>query len=560
MNTSKDATTARPAGALGILLGLALARLALHCATNGNYGFHRDELGVLDDARFLDWGYVSYPPFTPFVARLALLLFGPSLVGLRFFAVLAQSIGMVVAGLMARELGGRRWAQVVAALATAIAPMAVCMGTMFQYIAFDFLWWVLAAYFVIRLLHSENPRWWLALGAVFGLGMMTKYTMIFFIAGIVAAVLLTPARRDLKSPWLWAGTALSVVIFLPNLLWQAQHHFVSLDFLNLIHARDVEIGRTDGYFAQQFFVNANLFTLPLWIAGLYFYFFAPGKPTTSVARDSVELEGTPSRGHHQPSSSTESRSTGATESRASGGTSPRVVAGSDQRFRALGWMFVVPLLLFFIAKGRFYYMAPAYPMLFAAGAVFWENWLSRRRPRAVRAGRIATWSALGAGAVFSAILMMPLAPIHSAGWRLTSKVHDNFREQIGWPQLAQTVAGIYAALPAAEKPHTAILVGNYGEAGAINLYGRPHGLPEVISGINTYWWRGYGAEPPEVVILVGSSRAAAERLARNIELAGHVTNPYGVQNEETRDHPDIFVCRDFKKSWPDFWRGFQHFG
>ena len=495
-------------GSLAILLALAAARLALHCATNWHYGFHRDELGVLDDARFLDWGYVSYPPFTPFVARVALILFGPSLVGLRFFAALAQSVAMVITGLMARELGGRRWAQVVAALAAAVSPMSVCMGTMFQYISFDYLWWVLAAYSVIRLLRSENPRWWLVIGAVLGLGMMTKYTMIFFVSGIVAGVVLTPARRYLMSPWLWAGAVLSLVIFAPNIIWQMQHNFVSLAFLNHIHARDVEIGRTDGFLVQQLFVSANLFTLPLWLAGLYFYFVSP----------------------------------------------------AGRRFRALGWMFLVPLVLFFLARGRAYYMAPAYPMLLAAGTVCWNGWLERWSATGARLGRAATWTALTAGAAFSAVTIMPIAPINSWGWRLTSRLHDNFTEQIGWPELAQTVARIYAALPEAEKSHTAILAGNYGEAGAINLYGRQYGLPDVISGINTYWWRGYGAQSPEVVILVGFSRESAERFANDVELAGHVSNPYGVQNEETKDHPDIFVCRGFKKSWPEFWKGFQRFG
>ena len=498
----------RTRGGLAILLALAAVRLALHCATNWQYGFHRDELGVLDDARFLDWGYVSYPSFTPFVARVALILFGPSLVGLRFFAALAQSVAMVVTGLMARELGGRRWAQVVAALTAAVSPMSVCMGTMFQYISFDYLWWVLAAYFVIRLLRSENPHWWLAIGAVLGLGMMTKYTMIFLIAGIVAGVVLTPARRYLGSPWLWAGAALSLVVFAPNIIWQMQHNFVSLAFLNHIHARDVEIGRTDGFLVQQLFVSANLFTLPLWLAGLYFYFVSP----------------------------------------------------AGRRYRALGWMFLVPLVLFFLARGRAYYMAPAYPMLFAAGTVCWDGWLERRSAIGRRMGRVATWTALAAGAAFSAITMMPIAPINSWGWRLTSKLHDNFTEQIGWPELAQTVARIYAALPEAERPRAAILAGNYGEAGAINLYGRQYGLPEVISGINTYWWRGYGAQPPEVVILVGFSRESAEWFAKDVEIAGHVTNSYGVRNEETKDHPDIFVCRGFKRSWPEFWKGFQRFG
>ena len=494
-----------PGSALGILVGLALVRLVLHCATNWQYGFHRDELGLLDDARYLDWGYVSYPPLTPFLGRIALILFGPSLVGVRFFAALAQSMAMVLSGLMTRELGGSRWAQVIAALAAAVAPMSVCMGTMLQYIALDYLWWVLAAYGVIRLLRTENPRWWLAIGAALGFGMMTKYTIIFFIAGIVAGVVFTPARRYLRSRWLWAGAALSVVIFLPNLIWQVRHEFISLTFLQHIHERDVEIGRTGGFFVQQFFVSANLVTLPLWLAGIWFYLVS-------------------------------------------------------SRYRMLGWMFFVPLILFFLARGRFYYMAPAYPMLFAAGAMVWGNWLEKRSKIPARIGRGLTWAALAAGAAFSALTMMPIASINSAGWRLTSKIHDNFTEQIGWPELAQTVAAIYGRLPAAEKPRTAILVGNYGEAGAINLYGRRQGLPEVISGINTYWWRGYGTQPPEIVILVGFSREAAKRFASEVELAGHITNPYGVRNEETKDHPDIFVCRGFKKSWPEFWKNFQRFG
>ncbi len=532
MNAKVNLSSSPPA-AWRILISLALARLLLHCATNWQYGFHRDELGLLDDARFLDWGYVSYPPFTPFIARLALILFGPSLVGVRFFAALAQSIAMVFTGLMARELGGRKWAQVIAALAAAVSPMSVCMGTVLQYIALDYLWWVLAAYGVIRLLRTENPRWWLFIGAVLGLGMMTKYTMIFFIAGIVAGVVLTPARRYLRSPWLWAGAAVSVAIFLPNLLWQIQHDFISLTFLNHIHTRDVEIGRTGGFFVRQLFLSANLFTLPLWLAGLWFYM---------VGRDAVEPGSGPGFAQEVvPPGSTESRPTGA-------------------KFRALGWMFLVPLVLFFLAQGRFYYMAPAYPMLFAAGAVVWEQWLAQRGSTGARVGRGATWTALGAGAVFSAITMMPIAPINSAGWRLTSRIHDNFTEQIGWPELAATVAEIYRALPEAEKAHTAILAGNYGEAGGINLYGRRLGLPEVISGINTYWWRGYGPEPPEVVILVGFSRADAERFAQRVELAGHVTNPYGVRNEETKDHPDIFLCRGFRKPWPEFWKKFQRFG
>jgi 4-amino-4-deoxy-L-arabinose transferase-like glycosyltransferase len=258
---------------LGLLILLALARFVLHLLTNSQYGFHRDELATLDDAHHLAWGYVAYPPVTPVIARVALTLFGPSLVGVRLFAALAQSLSMVLAGLMARELGGSRGALVVTALAVAIAPVSLIMGAMFQYGSFDSLWWVVVAYLTLRLLNSADPRWWLGIGAAIGLGMMTKYTMGFLVAGLVGGVILTTARRDLKSPWLWGGVALALLIMLPNLLWQVQHHFISLAFLRSIHARDVQIGRTQGYLLEQLFVCANPVTIRWWLAGLAYYLF-----------------------------------------------------------------------------------------------------------------------------------------------------------------------------------------------------------------------------------------------------------------------------------------------
>jgi 4-amino-4-deoxy-L-arabinose transferase-like glycosyltransferase len=240
----KSIRTIRISNDLIILLLLALARLALHSLTNHQYGFHRDELAVLDDARRLAWGYVAYPPLTPFIGRIALELFGPSLVGLRFFAALAQSIGMVLAGLIARELGGGRWAVVVAALATAIAPMSLIMGALFQYIAFDYLWWVLAAYLLIRLLKSDDPRWWLPIGLTLGLGMLTKYTIAFYIVGIAAGELLTPASLQRKSPRLRPVAALKYIVILTNLHWHIQNDFISIEIKSSIHASKIDIVTT----------------------------------------------------------------------------------------------------------------------------------------------------------------------------------------------------------------------------------------------------------------------------------------------------------------------------
>jgi 4-amino-4-deoxy-L-arabinose transferase-like glycosyltransferase len=492
---------------LGVLVLLALARLTLHTLTNGQYGFHRDELAMIDDARSLAWGYVAYPPVTPLIGRVALQLFGPSLVGVRFFSALAQCVAMVLAGLMTRELGGTRCAQLITALAVALAPISLLQGALFQYVSFDYLWWVLIAYLVIRLLNSEDPRWWLAIGAVIGLAMLTKYTVAFLVAGLVGGVVCTSARRHATSPWLWGGVALPLLILAPHLVWQAQHSFISLDFLRSIHARDVAIGRTQGYLIEQFLVAANPCTIPLSVAGLYYYGWTP--------------------------------------------------AGA--RYRMLGWMYLIPFVLLLVAQGRSYYLAPAYPMLIAAGAIVWEQWLPSLPAPTARLVRRVTWGGLAAGGVLFGPVMLPVAPVNSGLWGLTSRMHDNFVEEIGWPELAETVAAIYHTLPADAQPRTAILTGNAGEAGAINLYGPAYGLPEALSGSNSYWLRGYGDPPPETLIVVGFSRASAERYFTTCDLAGHVTNRYGVENEETTLHPDIFVCRGPRQPWPALWERLKRF-
>ncbi len=492
---------------LGILILFAVVKLILHTLTNYQYGWHRDELAMLDDARYLDWGYVAYPPVTPFIARVGLELFGPSLPGVRFFSALSQSIVIVLAGLMARELGSNRLAMFVAAMAVAITPVSMAMSVMFQYVAFDYLWWVLIAYFVLRLLKSENPRWWLGIGAVIGLGMMTKYTIAYYVAGIVVGVVLTRARRYLASPWLWGGVALSLLIFLPNLIWQVQHGFISLEFLSSIHARDVRIGRADSFLIDQLRISANPFTIPLWLAGLYFYFFAP----------------------------------------------------AGKNYRMLGWMALVPVALFAISQGRGYYTGPVYPMLLAAGAVCLEQWLASLVPARARLLGGLSWAMLAIGALVI-VALGPYAPVNSGWWNLITSVNGELREEIGWPELVQKVASIYAQLPVEEKAQAGILAGNYGEAGAINLYGPAYGLPQVISGVDSYWARGYGDPPPQTLIVVGWPRDALSYSFGSCKLAGQITNRYGVLNEETKDNSDIYLCRKLLMPWPQFWSVHRYFG
>ena len=500
MQFSRDNVRSR----LLLVFGLAGVMLVAHILAGGRYGFHRDELATLDDARHLAWGYVAYPPVTPFFGWISLCLFGTSLTGFRFFAALAASGGVVMTGLLARELGGGRGAMLLAALAA--MPFALECGSLMQYVAFDYLWWIIAAYFFVGLCKSRDPRWWLPLGAIFGIGMLTKYSMLFCVAGIVMGVIATPLRRHLASKWLWLGAALSVLIFLPNVIWQAQHHFISLEFLRHIHARDVRIGRTKDFLPDQ--LTINLLGLPLALAGLGYYFFAP----------------------------------------------------NEKQWRGLGWLYVVPLILFFVLQGRGYYLAPAYPLLFAGGAVWLEKTVSRWQPRFRHLTYVAAGIALFAGVAVAGAVVLPIAPIHSRWWNFAVANNGDLVEEIGWPELIETVARVRDRLPPADRERLGILAGNYGEAGALNLYGPQHSLPPAISGTNSFWWRGYGNPPPEVVIVVGFDREFVDYYFRSGELVAHTSNREGVMNEETKEHRDIFLCRGLKLPWDQFWKIFQRFG
>jgi hypothetical protein len=510
MMGSKNVPEQQPHSPLGarldglILWGIAAIVILIHLLTNNRYGFHRDELQFLSDARHLDWGFVAYPPVTPFLQRLGLEIFGVSLVGLRLFSVLAQAMALLVTGWMTRELGGRSLAQVTAALMVALSPLPLFEGTEFQYSTFDYLWWVLISYFVIRLLKTEDPRWWLAIGSIAGIGFMTKYTMLFFIAGLLGGLILTQSRRYLASGWFWAGVSIGLLIFLPNVIWQFRHGLISLHFLQHIHARDVRQGRADDFFRDQFLICTNVVAAPVWIAGLISFL-------------------------------------------------------RDRRYRLLGWMYLIPLALFALGKGRGYYLAAAYPMLMAMGATTAERWAQSLPKLWRRMVEVLFFAGLIACGLYIGALVLPLAntgPLRE----FALKRNGDLREEIGWKELTTTVAGIRDSLLAEQRADVGIVVGNYGEQGAIEIFGPPLHLPTPISMTNSAWLRGYPVPPPSTLIVVGFSQEAAEKAFTSCQLAGHNVVPGGVKNEESQFHRDIFVCGPPRLPWPQFWKEYQSFG
>ena len=483
----------------------AVAKLVFHTIVNQQYGFHRDELQTLDDARHLAFGYVVYPPFTPFVGRIALELFGESLAGFRFFAAAAQSIAIVLAASIAKSMGGGRAAQWLTAIGVSISAISLSSSSLFQYVSFDFLWWVLIAWMVVRLIESENERWWVGIGAVIGLGFLTKYTILFFVAGLAVGFFATPLRKQVKSRWIWIGAAMALLIAAPNIIWQIQHDFISLEFLKSIHERDIRIGRTEGFLIEQLYIPANIATIPFWIAGVIALFV--WKPL--------------------------------------------------RRFSILGWMAVIPFLLFIFAQGRSYYTGPLYPMLIAAGATCLFSLADKKGAQKWAIVAAALMLFIGGGLMIA--ISVPIAPVGSNWWRKALEINGDLREEFGWQEMTAEVARIWETIPEDERNRTAIYASNYGEAGAINLYGPQYGLPQAISGVNSFWERGYGGTPPETVIVLGSRRERVEERFELVSVAGQIPNPLGISNEESQ-RPEIYICRRPKQPWHELWPKIRSFG
>lgn len=504
MNYAQETHTTSARSDLISLLGIAAVFAIFHILTNGQYGFHRDEWQFISDARHLDWGFVAYPPFTPFIEHIGLSLFGLSLVGLRLFSVIGQAVVIFVSGLMARDLGGTRLAQVATAISVGLSGLPMFEATEFQYTSFSFLWWVLVCWLVIRLLKTENPRWWLAIGAAIGLELLTKYSVVFFVAGLLVGLAFTRARRYFLSPWFWAGVGVAILIFLPNIVWLFRHDFVSYHMLQHIHARDVGEGRAEGYWKYQVLLDVNPFTTPLWIVGL-----------TAFLRDS--------------------------------------------RYRVIACMYLVPVLFFWVNKGRFYYVGEAYPVLIAMGAVVIVGWLVTRPAWARRTVATVYFTGLFAFGAYGVARLVPIAP--SGPLRdFALKNNGDLREEFGWEDLVRSVAAVRDSLPADQQSSYGILVGNYGEAGSIENLGPAYHLPSPISLTNSFYLRTYPATPPSTLIVVGWSQKQVDREFTGCRVAGHNGNSLGIENEESKYHPDIYVCGPPRQPWPIFWKNNQRFG
>lgn len=499
------ALSGKARAAAGVLVLLGAAKLAIHLYAGRHYGYFVDELYYLACSRHLDWGYVDQPPLIALLTWIGRSLLGDSLPAIRFLPALAGVAEVVFTALLARELGGGRFAQFLSGLAALVAPGILATHNLLSMNAYEPLFWTGCAWLVLRMIRTGDRRLWLWFGVLAGFGLENKYSMLISGAGLVIGLLLTRERRLLSSPWLLAGGAIAVLIFLPNLLWNIQHHFPFLELQANIRrsGRDVPLGPV-AFFLEETLAMHPL-GLPVWAAGLWFYFgTAAGKP-----------------------------------------------------YRPLGWAWVFAAVVIVTMSPRVYYLFPAFPLLFAAGGVALETWW---RSPAVRAAYCTILAITG-------VVLMPLAipvlppetyiaytqTLHLEQPRIETHqlgpLPQIFADQFGWEEMTAEVARIYRTLPPAVQSKTAIFGQNYGQAGAIDLFGPRYGLPPAISGHQSYFLWGPREYTGESMIVMAGREEDLVPKFEHVEKAGSVAHPYSMPYE----HFDIYYCSGLKQSLRDVW-------
>ncbi len=484
----------------------ALAFLVLTVATAGNYGFFGDELYYIACSKHLDFGYVDHPPMVALLALFSRTVFGETLIGLRFLSGLAGAVTVLLSARIARKLGGGSFAESLSALAVCLAPGFPALSSFFSMNPFDIMMCTLAILLLLDLNDSTPPRKWIVLGVVLGLGLLNKYTFLSFGLALFLGLLASKQRALLRLPWIYVSGVIAFLIFLPHILWQVSHDWPTLEFMsNVTRYKNLSLSPVE--FGSQLILMLNPVALPLWIAGVIYLLFSQ----------------------------------------------------RTQGYRFLGWTAILFIVIYLLQNAKSYYVLPIFPFLLASGATATQRLIQKTTSRWVR-------PAILAPLVISGLLLLPLAapvlPVEtfvsyakSLGlWnaiRMETWEGDrlplHYVHRFGWEELVEKVSHVYHGLPEEERQKCAIMGSWYGPAGAIDHFGPKLGLPNAISGRNSYWLWGPGRYGGEVVLALEFHPDELRDYFGEVEEVAQVRLPYGV----TRT---IFLCRrpraPLKEIWP----------
>lgn len=488
-------------------LAAALFALLLGVAFAGGYGWFRDELYYLACSEHLAWGYVDQPPLSPALLALWRGVAGDSLPALRALPALAGALVVLLAGATAREMGGGRFAQALAALAAALAPLVLALSGVWSMNAFDLLAWALLLFLFARLGRTGDARLWPLFGLVAGLGLLNKLSVGFLLAGLAVGLLATGWRRHLRDARTWTGALVAAALFAPHVLWQVLNGWPTLEFMrNATRLKNAPVSPGAFLLGQVELVAGGVL---LAVAGLAW-----------------------------------------------------LLADRDgRRFRPIGIAYLVVLAVFMAQGGKPYYQGPFYPALFAAGAVAIERAAAARSRRWLR----VVVPVLLLGNLAALPFVVPVLPVEThvryaaaLGRTPSSEERDrpgrldqHYADMFGWPEMAATVARVWSAIPESERRHCAIYGQNYGQAAAIDFFGRPLGLPRAISGHNSYWTWGPGDWDGRCVVIIGGDPAEHATLFRECRIEATIEHPWARSAETGLP---VSVCRDLvppvREIWP----------
>src|SRR4026207_2059209 len=501
-NTDRRVTTS-------IVAGFALVALMVHLLTIHRYGYFRDELYYIACARHLDFGYVDLAPLSAFLLRIELILFGSSLFALRIVPALASALTIVFTGILTRELGGRAWAIVLACTSMLGSLFFLAVGNLYSPNVYEPLFWTGAIFLLCRIVNGAPSHTWLWFGVVVGFGIQNKHSMVFFGVAIVLAILLTPQRRQFAQKWIWLGGLIALVIALPNILWQIERDWPTWVLLHGIAKSNKNVVLSPWEFFFQQVTLMNPATFPLWLGGLIWL----------------------------------------------------LTSREGRRYRVIVLTFVIVLAEFVVMHGKNYYLAPAYPMLFAAGGFAFER-IFALRMRWLKPA--IAFLVVVSAVIFAPVVLPILSPekllayvraIHFEVPRTetshTAALPQLYTDQFGWEEMVRSVARVYASLPANEQQHAAIFCQNYGEAGAIDFFGPKYRLPPALSGHQNYFYWGPGHYTGAIMIVLDDDATDEREQVRSVEDRGMVESSLWAMPWEQRLH--IFVCRDLKIPLRELW-------
>jgi len=495
-------------------VGIALSLAGLLIALSTRYGYHRDELYFLAAGKHLAWGYPDQPPFVPLIARAMSALAPGSLLVLRLPAAIASAALVLLTAMIARELGAERRAQLLAALAIAIAPLVIGAGHLLSTTTFGLPAWALCCWLILRILRTGNDRLWLLVGVAAGGGLFDSDLIAFLLFAIVAGLAISGPRRPFRSVWLYAGGAVAVALWAPYLAWQAAHGWPELAI-----ARSIATGGS-GTSAPRWALLPFAFGLfgylaPVWVAGLV-----------------------------------------------------RLLRGGELRWcRAFGIAFIVLVIVFTVTGGKPYYLGGMVPVLVGAGVQPTLDWVRRGRAAedspgsSLRAGTAwRAWLITGAVALTLTALPITLPLVPVADLHATPVVSLNYDagETVGWPAYVREIASVYRSLPASRRAAAIVLGSNYGEAGAVLRYGPADGLPAAYSGHNGFWYWGPPPAWATTAIAVGFGRSQLARFCGTLRLAAHLNNHVAVHDDE--QGAPVWVCSSLRAPWAVIWPRLRAFG